>query len=163
MTTEQKIYDTARADGMPQALSNYIVAQSKHETGNYKSPFFTKGNNAFGYSFVSGSKWQLPAGGGIADNGKPIAQYASIYNSVHELTDWIKRRQREKKFPANLNTIDSPEKYATLLKQANYYGDTLTNYTAGLIRALRTFGNLGGLTVNLGIIIIGIILILFLI
>lgn len=135
-TSENKILNTAIADGMPVLLANYIVAQSKHETGNYTSNFFKFYNNAFGYSYAAGSKWQT-GGGTLADNGSPIAKYKSVEDSVHELTDWIKRRQNEGKFPKNLNSINTPDKYVILLKQSGYYGDTITNYLKGVLSFLK--------------------------
>lgn len=130
--TPQKIYDTAIADGMPEYLATLIVAQSRHETGNHTSKFFLNYHNCFGYSKVPGGKWQLNIQTPNADNAKPIAAYASIENSVHELTSWIKRRQKEKKFPADLNKITSPLEYVTLLKNCGYFGDTLSNYLFGV-------------------------------
>ena len=138
MTNESIIMNAAVSDGMPERLSAFIVAQSKHETGNYSHRFFKTGKNAFGYAYVKGSKWQLPKGGSLADNGIPIAQYTSVENSVHELTSWIKRRQREGKFPKDLTTITTPLQYATLLKKSGYYGDTLQNYVKGLTNALTS-------------------------
>lgn len=137
MTYDELIYNTARADGMPDKLALFIVAQARHETGNYSSDFFTIGKNAFGYSFVSGAKWQLSTPGPMADNGEPIAQYSSVERSVHEITDWIKRRQNEGKFPASLSTIQTPEYYAQLLKQSGYFGAPLQTYTAALIGWLQ--------------------------
>lgn len=140
MTPDEIIYNTAVADGMPEQLALFMVAQARHETGNYSHRFFTIGKNAFGYSYVKGAKWQLDKGGPNADNGVPIAQYASVNDSVHEVTDWIKRRQASGKFPADLNTIQTPEKYAALLKGAGYFGASLESYTAGLIAWLRKIG-----------------------
>lgn len=134
MTTEQLIYNTAARDGVPPALASLLVYQSKHETGNYTHRFFTVGNNAFGYSYNKDSKWQLDKGGPLADNGVAIAQYRSIEYSVHEMTDWIKRRQKEGKFPADLSTITDPDQYAHLLKTSGYYGDTENKYAAALSR-----------------------------
>ncbi len=131
-TIEQRIYDTAFDDGMPPVLAALLVDQSKHETGNYSSRFFTVGKNAFGYSYDKDSKWQLDMGGPTADNGVAIAQYRTVENSVHEITDWIKRRQAEGKFPPDLGAITTPESYAHLLKAAGYYGDTESNYAAAL-------------------------------
>lgn len=137
MTTEQKIYNTAAKDGMPTKLAEAMVYQSQVETGNYTHPFFTKGNNAFGYSYDKKSKWQLDKGGPNADNGVAIAQYASIENSVHELTDWIKRRQSEGVFPKDLSTITGPEQYAEYLKDGGYYQDTLSGYASKMMRYLN--------------------------
>lgn len=137
MATENIIYNTAINDGMPETLAKLIVAQSKHETGNYSSKFFKLYNNAFGYSYSKGSKWQLPTGGTNADNNQPIARYKSVADSTHELTDWIKRRVANGKFPKDLKSITTASQYASLLKNAGYYGDTITNYLSGLIRFLK--------------------------
>lgn len=157
MTTENTIYTTAIGDGMPAALAKLIVAQSKLETNNYKSDFFTDGNNAFGYSYVPGAKWQLYQGGPDADNGVPIARYASVADSVHELTDWIKRRVASGSFPGDLGTIATPDYYASLLKTAGYYTATLESYLSGLsywvgnLPPLSTGGGIG-LIVAVGVI-----------
>lgn len=142
MTNEELIFNTARADGMPQILATIIVAQAKHETGNFTHRFFTTGKNAFGYSYVSGAKWQLPTPGPKADNGVAIAQYATIENSVHELTDWIKRRQKEGAFPADLSTISTAAQYAQLLKNKGYFGASLSSYTAALENWLKKMGEI---------------------
>lgn len=133
MSPENIIYSTALGAGIPSRLAELMVAQAKHETGNFTSNFFRNFNNAFGYSYVKGAKWQLPDPGTLADNNAPIAKYSSVANSTMEIVDWIKRRQREGKFPANLSEVTSPEQYAQLLKAANYYQDTLANYSRGLV------------------------------
>lgn len=128
---------------MPATLAKLIVAQSKHETANYTHRFFTTYNNAFGYAYVPGpDKWQLSTPGTNADNGQPIAQYASVANSVHELTDWIKRRVNEGKFPQNLSTINSGDQYAALLKGAGYYAGSQATYASRLNEWFATLGNL---------------------
>ena len=135
MTTQQigaLIYATAFGDGMPENMCSLIEAQSKHETDEYTSNAFRKNNNCFGYKAVKGGKWQI--GSGITSSeGDPYASYASIENSVHELTDWIKRRQFAKRFPADLKEVQTPQQYALLLKACGYFGDTVGNYTSGLI------------------------------
>jgi uncharacterized FlgJ-related protein len=125
------IYATAMNDGMPDQLARLILAQAKHETDDFTSNAFIKNNNCFGYKYVPGGKWQT--GAGITSTEKdPYAKYKTIEDSVHELTDWIKRRQFGKKFPADLNEIKKPVDYATLLKNCGYFGDTLHNYIQGL-------------------------------
>jgi hypothetical protein len=138
MTNEQIIYDTAVKDGMPPLVAEYLVAQSKNETGNFSHRFFTVGHNGFGYMYDPRSKWQLDRGGPKADNGVPIAQYATLASSVHEITDWIKRRQADGKFPKDLRTIKTPQQYAALLKQSGYYQASLASYSAALVRWMGT-------------------------
>lgn len=128
----QVIQETALEAGFPPVLSSLIAAQAAHETGNFTSRFYREFNNAFGYSYYPGSKWQLPSPGDIADNGAPIAAYRSIQDSTGEIIDWIKRRQKEGKFPGDLSTITTPAQYAELLKKAGYYEDKLENYSRGL-------------------------------
>ncbi len=131
MAFETLIYNTAIADGMPPILSQLIIAQAKHETGNFTSGL-TNDNNLFGYSFVPGAKWQLPTPSTITEGGRLNARYAIKQNSVHEMTDWIKRRQSEGKFPANLSSINTPESYALLLKNSGYYQATWSAYANGI-------------------------------
>lgn len=142
MTYDEVIYNTAVADGMPPTLAALIVAQARHETGNYTSHFFTKGHNAFGYSYYPGSIYQLPTPGDIADNNQAIAQYASLADSVHEITAWIKRRQKEKIFPSDLRTITTPDQYAQYLKAAGYYQAPLETYANALTMWLQQLGNM---------------------
>lgn len=137
--------------GVPSTLANLIVAQAQHESGNFSSNIFSSGNNAFGYSYYPGSPWQLPEPGLVADNGQATAKYKSIADSTKEIIDWIYRRVREGKFPQNLETITTPEKYASLLKGAGYYGDSVANYTAGLSRYFKTVAIGGTAILILGV------------
>jgi len=135
----QRIFDAAmkgtptNPKGLPVILSGLLVAQARHETGNFSSTHFLQSNNAFGYSYVPGGTWQTGPGS-IADNGQPVAKYRSVEDSTREIVDWIYRRVEQGIFPKDLNEIVTPEQYATLLKKAGYYQDTISNYTNGLIR-----------------------------
>lgn len=130
----QALKGTARnPKGLPPVLASLVAAQAAHETGNFTSNIFRSFNNAFGYTYVPGSLYQVGAGT-LADNNMPVAAYNSIEDSTREIIDWIYRRIAEGKFPADLTTIKTPEQYAQLLKQSNYYTDTLSNYAAGLKR-----------------------------
>jgi len=138
MGADQTIYDQALQGsdinpGIPPVLAALLVAQAKYETGGFTSNFFRNYNNAFGYSYSPSSIYQTGQGTN-ADNGLPIAAYNSIQDSTKEIIDWIYRRRNEGKFPADLSKITTPDQYALLLKTAGYYGDTLSNYTAGLKR-----------------------------
>lgn len=125
MTAEEQIVlDTAIRNGMPSRLAGLILAQAKHESANFTSGVYRDCNNAFGYSAYAGQ--------GSCQGHSFYKAYSSLADSVKEITAWIKRRQAEGKFPANLNEIQTPEQYAALLKQSNYYEDSVTNYSNGL-------------------------------
>lgn len=128
------IQKTAEADGMPKRLSYLIAGQSAHETANYTSRVFIEDLNCFGYKRVPGAKYQL-ASGRMSPEGNAYAKYASIENSVHEITAWIKRRMNEDRFPP-LEFIKTPLQYAQALKLCGYFGDPLSVYSAGISRAL---------------------------
>jgi uncharacterized FlgJ-related protein len=153
---DQLIYDVARRSGFPDNFARLLVAQCKHESANYSSPVFKANNNLNGYKFV-GQK--IAKKGTLSPEGDHYAKYASVEDSVKELVNWIKRRQMEKKFPADLTTINSPAKYAELLKLSNYYGDSVKVYTNGLIRWLKKV-NVSAVAIGLMpiLIIIGLIL-----
>ncbi len=130
------IYATAFGEGMPANMCTLIVAQSKHETADFTSNAFIKNNNGFGYKYVPGGKYQSGAGITSTEHD-PYAKYDSLENSVKEICAWIRRREHEMKFPADLSSITTPTQYATLLKQCGYFGDPVGNYIAGLTHYLN--------------------------
>lgn len=123
---EQTVISTARANGMPERLAELMLAQAKHESANFTSAVFKDCNNAFGYSSI--------AGGPSCPGHSFYKSYYNLADSTKEICNWIKRRQAEGKFPKDLNTIQTPEQYAALLKGAAYYEDAQSNYAAGLKR-----------------------------
>ena len=118
--------------GLPQALAELMVDQSAHETNGWTSDFFVNNNNCFGYECDNSSEWQDGCSTATADNGATVGNYDAIEDSCKELVDWIYRRVSDGKFPSDLNTITTADQYATLLKNAGYYGDTEANYLQGL-------------------------------
>lgn len=149
MSYEQRVYDAAIKGGLPVPLSLLLVSQSKHESNNYTSPIFLDCNNSFGYKAVRSS----------CDLHPDYQNYQDIEGSTIEIVNWIYRRLNEGNFPP-LETITTPEQYAQLLKQNGYYGDSISNYTAGLIRWFKS--NIEGVAIGGGsLIIIGILAYLY--
>lgn len=165
-TIEKRAYETALKGtpvnpGVPDKLAKLIVSQTKHETATrigekmvaYTSNAFTRNNNAIGYKFV-GSRYQV--GPGIkSSEGDYYGAYADYTDSIQELVDWIYRRVKEGKFPADLRTIDTADKYAALLKSAGYFGDPLTVYAGGLKAWFKE--NIKTVAVGSGLVILPII------
>src|SRR5699024_7235538 len=105
----RKIKGIAKSDGIPERLSTFIDAQCVHET-TYKgkactSIVFKNCNNLNGYKYC-GSKWQISA---CTDSpeGNAYGKYETWQDSVHELTDWIRRRFSVGRFPM-LQNIRTP-------------------------------------------------------
>lgn len=127
---EQARRGTAYNPGLPDRLALYLVAQACHETGNFTSPIFEDDNNAFGYSYVPGARYQ-EGPGRMADNKQYAAHYSNVRDSVRELVDWIYRRRDEGKFPADLRAVTSLAQYVSLLKRSSYFQDREENYLRG--------------------------------
>lgn len=137
MIYEQGRQGTVINPGLPDELALYLVAMACHETGDFTSNIFLDDNNAFGYSYVPGARYQ-EGPGRLADNGQYAAHYRNVRDSVRELIDWIYRRKAEGIFPANLRAITSPSQFVSLLKQSSYFQDAETNYLRGVERCFES-------------------------
>jgi len=127
MSPENRIYNECLRQGIPALLAGFITAQAAHETGGFTSAVFISCNNCFGYDYIGQS-----TAAGPCSNHSPYAAYSSIEQSADELIAWIGRRQDDGIFPADLNSITNSDQYAQLLKDAGYYGDSVSNYAAGI-------------------------------
>jgi uncharacterized FlgJ-related protein len=139
MTPYQEIYDVVIKRGYDDNLAKIIVGQSYNETGNWTSNAFKKHNNAFGYTYVKGGKWQTGKEGLIADNNKPVADYKSVSDSTNELIDWLERREKSGKF--KIKDLNTPEKYAQALKDNSYYGVTVSHYLKAIQTGIRLYSD----------------------
>lgn len=106
-------------------LIPFIVAQSKHETGIYKSEIFKNANNLFGMK-VPFIRPSLRSGTYIARDGEKYSKFDSLYNSARDYRLYLENQN----FPV-VNTVFD---YANVLKQRGYFEDNLNNYVNGLKR-----------------------------
>lgn len=137
---DTEIYNQAIKMGVPPVTAKLIVAQARHETGNYTNNAM-KYFNAFGYKWVGQKKWAIgPAN--TSSEGDKYAAYKNVADSTGELVDWLKRRQTEGKLII-ANLTDST-KYANALKSANYYGAPVSEYVKGLTAALKKIAIVAG-------------------
>ena len=140
-TFANKIVEVALQNGMPEQLSKLIACQSAFETNNFTSNAFKKNNNGFGYKYYEGSKYQL--GKGIqSTEADCYASYKTFDDSISEVCSWIKRRQKEGKFPSDLTTIKTASIYAKLLKGCGYYGSKEAHYAQGTNKYLKAWESL---------------------
>lgn len=144
MKYQQTIYNIARRKGVPDRMAELIAAQAAHETGNFTSAVWKDCGNAFGYS--------APGGKNACPGHLFYKKYDNLDQSITEVIDWLKRRQKEGTFPA-FSEVTSPAQYAQLLKNNNYYTDNVQNYAGGLSRWFRQFG----FSIGTSIILIGLV------
>lgn len=149
----QRIYNTVINAGYSDTLARLLVAQAQYETGNYKNNAFLKHNNAFGYKYVAGAKYQLPTAGNVSSEGNRYAAYSSLENSVLEVLAWLERRQKEGKL--KIAELKDTTSYANALKMSDYYGISSNKYASGLdvyLNKLSIFYQANKKTVNYAII-----------
>ena len=110
-----------------------IVAQAKHETGNFSSNIFREANNAFGMG-VPAFRKSLRNGSFTNKKGEVFSKYETVFDSAKDLLLWFDSQ----KFPVvnpSGNTLDVFE-YAAALRNRRYYTDSFENYVNGLRRWL---------------------------
>lgn len=114
---QSAIYSWLRTNyALPDPISKIITAQSGHETGGWTSNVWLSNNNGFGY--------------GYQGNGQYYS-YPSIQDSVDDVVGWLDRHM-----PGYENITDK-DQYAQGLKNAGYYTDSESNYSAGISRWLN--------------------------
>lgn len=112
---EKIIYDYLRTQyALPDTISKIITAQSGHETNGWTSNVWLKDNNGFGYGYQGGGNYTYYPYG--------------ITDSVDDLVGWLDRHV------PGYETFTDPDQYAQALKDAGYYTDVESNYSAGISR-----------------------------
>ena len=126
------IYNILTNNGFSHLAAINIVAQARHETGNYTSELFKKYNNLFGYGF-SGSKWQASKSKPVNKAGEPVnwAIYKTPKDSVMEIVDYWNRRKKEGTIKS-LSQLENTANFATYLKNKGYYSASYTSYLNAL-------------------------------
>lgn len=127
---EKIILRVCQSNKIPIRLANLILAQAKHETGNFTSAVFKDCSNGFGYSAINQNV--------ACPDHSFYKRYNNLAESTQEVINWLKRRQNEGKFPAFKDLVD-PDQYAGLLKSSGYYTDLVSNYANGLARFLNDY------------------------
>lgn len=106
------------------ALSRYIIAQAKAETGDFTSRFYIQFHNMFGMKTAL-KRRQLgrESGEHESDGGTSIRAYRTDVQSLRDLFlyfDYVK-------FPRYVSSVDQ---YVNELKKRGYFSTTYENYLA---------------------------------
>lgn len=96
-----------------------IIAQAKHETGNFTSNLFRNHSNMFGMKVPVKRK---SFRNGETENG--FSTFASITDSARDFLEYL----RAVNFPKNVDSFQ----YVAALKNRRYFEDTLGNYMKGV-------------------------------
>jgi hypothetical protein len=132
---ETLIFDRCKNAGFPLVLCNLIVAQSKHETGNYTSRQFVFNNNAFGYGRILGDPDQIGSGGKHPEDSGVYAKYESLDKCMNDIIQYYTKRK------TMFFRVKTAAEFAQLLRDYRYYTDNVANYTRAIVRHLLTSKN----------------------
>ena len=105
-------------------LVDFVICQSKHETGNFKS-FLAKEKNALFGMGVPIYRKSYRVGEYTANNGEVFSVYSSKEDSVRDYIEWLKYTR----FPTK---VDSIEDFAEEIQNRNYA--TAPDYEKKLIK-----------------------------
>ncbi len=113
-TNEEKVFYTCLKHGLDSTMAKLIVAQARHESGNFTSRLFRKHNNAFGVKYSKWRKYSLALNGnGKAENRSGYATYSSVDSSTVDVLMWLCTKS-DLKFKSSAD-------YARWLKSIHYY------------------------------------------
>ena len=126
---QQKIFNRLRERGVPADTARMIVAQAVHETGNFTSELFARGNNAFGMKLPR-RRNTLAIDRGLKVEGDPAASFNSVEDSVDDLLLWLDFNS----LPINYSTL---EDYIAAIRRKGYFTDTYIRYLTGVRRRLE--------------------------
>lgn len=135
LTIDQRIYNTLlETDSISEFNIKLIIAQARHESGNFKNKLTKEHNNVF--SRLHSKKDTLSLGGfGYAEGRKGYASYKSIDSAVVSQILYFKRKGY------SLN-YKSEKEFAEELKKKKYYTDDLNRYVNALSKHMNRLDTL---------------------
>lgn len=104
-----------------------LIAQAKHETGNFSSDLFYKANNAFGMKVPTIRKWL--GNGSITLGNETFSTYSSPTMSAKDMVEYLRNM--------NYKTYYTPQQYVFALKNKGYFTDSYSNYLNGILSWLN--------------------------
>jgi hypothetical protein len=122
---ESEIRDVLESEGLEPFVVDLLIAQSKHESGNYKNSL-TKYNNVFARHYHKNDTFATSAGA-EAEGHSRFAKYPTLRNATLSQISYLKR----KNYSFNWKTTSQ---YAVELKEKRYYEAPVEEYTAALNR-----------------------------
>jgi len=120
----RKVFESSKYRG----LTDYVIAQAKHETANFTSNIFKNANNAFGMGVPSIRPFDRQ-GVFTAQDGTKYSSYSSPSQSARDYILYLDNFN----FPVSFT---SPELFVLRLQSQGYFTDSYSNYLNGLKRWL---------------------------
>jgi len=125
---ENEIRSVLQSEGLEPFVVELLVAQSKHESGNYKNSL-TKYNNVFARHYHKNDTFATSAGA-EAEGHSRFAKYPTLRHATLSQLSYLRRKHYSFKWK-------SAYQFALELKSKRYYEAPLELYTSALNRYLR--------------------------
>jgi hypothetical protein len=125
---EGKIRRTLESEEIDPYVIDLLVAQSKHESGNYRNTL-TPYNNVFARHYSKRDTFAISAGA-PAEGHSRFAKYPSVEYATLSQLDYLRRLNYSFKWK-------SPYQFALELKRKHYYEADIMVYTNALIRYMK--------------------------
>jgi flagellum-specific peptidoglycan hydrolase FlgJ len=141
---DQQIFDMAVSEGFNPTVAKFIVAQARLESSDYDSPVFMKNNNMYGMKFVNqplatrgtlappNERSKTCRDSNVCKDSDHYAKYKTPIDSPRDVIQRLYKKERKGVGFAQLNNSKTPDEFASLLKQRDYYGATPQHYSAML-------------------------------
>lgn len=120
---EREIRSVLDSQGVDPYTAELLIAQSKHESGNYKNNL-TKYNNVFARHYHKTDSFAVSAGAQAEGHSK-FAIYPTVKYATLSQLSYLKRKKYSFKW-------NSPHQYAVELKSKGYYEAPVQEYSAAL-------------------------------
>lgn len=141
---DQEIYNGAIKGGATPSLAKLLVAQARHESGNYDSNQTRTNNNVFGFKHSPNSIYSQR--GNISPEGDPYAHYDTLQDAIKDyIVRWMGKSSKQGGTRLQeFNTISEGDTntYARKLKSYGYYTNVKGESDESAIR--RYIGGLNG-------------------
>jgi hypothetical protein len=125
---EAEIREVLAEEDVTPYVTELLIAQSKHESGNYKNSL-TKYHNVFARHYQKSDTFAISAGA-KAEGHSRFAIYPSIKNATLSQLWYLKRKNYSFKWK-------SPREFALELKSKRYYEAPVEVYTAALNKFMK--------------------------
>lgn len=129
-TEEQQVYNTVRSLGYSNFVAKLIVAQAKHESGNFKSRLYLNHSNAFGMMYPKKRSTLAINGNARAEGRSGYAVYNNLTESTEDVIIFLKYKGCNFKF----KTV---AQYVTYLKKIHYFTANKKEYQNALYHHLK--------------------------
>ena len=146
---DQKIYETALANGFTKEAAKLVVAQARFESNDYKSNVFVNNLNTSGMKFIGqplatrGTLAPLSErsanckANSVCVNSDYYAKFKNVGDSAKDKIERLYEINMGGVTPSQLKNVSTAEEFARLLKLRRYYGAPESQYANGLKAKLR--------------------------